>query len=311
MTFESNSQLTRIGSEIFSYSSLQSIVIPRNVQFIDGSAFIDLTLFSISVESGNDIFVVEKGVLIDVLHHKLIRNFSTFSAIEVGMNIEIVGSGCFSYCESLSSITFGSNSQLTRIESFALSDSSLQSILIPRNVEILEPYCFSFCKSLSSITCESNSHLTRIKSGAFSFSSSSLQIILVPSTILFIASDAADLVSQITLVDGVCCPEFDRWIELQRSGIAIDFRRIERVGFDIRCLRDYIVNLSGFEERSMICESNEISSQIYHRIEDELLVSLISKPLSADISESEIENEIEKLFRSVLFCRLSPTVSGN
>jgi hypothetical protein len=82
--FESNSHLRRIESEAFSYSSLQSMIIPRNVQFIDVSAFIDVTLSSVSIESGNDIFIIENDILIDVLHHKLIRNFSTSSAIEIG-----------------------------------------------------------------------------------------------------------------------------------------------------------------------------------------------------------------------------------
>jgi hypothetical protein len=96
ITFESNSHLTRIESEAFSDSSLQSIVIPRNIRFIDGSAFIGVTLSSISIESGNDIFVIENDFLIDVLHHKSIRNFSKSSAIEIGRNIEIRGSNCFS-----------------------------------------------------------------------------------------------------------------------------------------------------------------------------------------------------------------------
>jgi hypothetical protein len=224
ITFESNSRLTTIEWEVFSYSSLQSIVIPRNVQFIDAFAFIDVTLSSISIESGNETFVIENDILIDVLHHKLIRNFSKSSKIEIGMNIEIVGSQCFSSCKSVSSITFELNSHLTQIESEAFSDSSLQSILIPMNVEILGSECFSFCKSLSSITFESNSHLARIESEAFS--SSSLQSIFIPSTILFIASDAVDSPSQIRLVDGDSCPEFDRWLQLKRSGMAIDFRRI-------------------------------------------------------------------------------------
>jgi hypothetical protein len=111
--FESSSCLTRTGSEAFYESSLQSIVIPRNVQFIDVSAFIGVTLSSISIESGNEIFVFENDILIDVLHHKLIRNFSKSSGIEIGKNIRMVGSNCFSYCESLSSITFESNSLLT------------------------------------------------------------------------------------------------------------------------------------------------------------------------------------------------------
>jgi hypothetical protein len=379
--------LTRIESIVFLSSSLQSIVIPRNVQFIDGSAFINVTLLSISIESGNEIFVIEHDFLIDILHHKLIRNFSKSSSIEIGMNIEIVGTNCFSNCESLFSITFESNSRLTRIESSAFSSSSLQSILIPRNVEILESRCFSFCHSLSSITFESNSHLTRIESKAFyksrlrsiliprnvevlgskcfsnceslssitfesnsrltriessafhdsslqsiliprnveilgsncfsnceslssirfesnslltrieyeAFAYSSLQSIMIPSTILFVASDAIGIDLQVRFVDGDSCPEFSRWLELKQSGIAVDFRRIHRVGFDVPCLGDYIVNLSAFETRSLICGSDEIPNAIYHRIEDEFLVVMKSKPSSENVEESQIENEIEPL----------------
>jgi uncharacterized protein YuzB (UPF0349 family) len=91
ITFESNSRLTRIESEVFSSLSLQSIVIPRNVQFIDGFAFINLNLSSISIESGNKIFVIENDFLIDILDHKLIRNFSKSFAIDIAENIEIFG----------------------------------------------------------------------------------------------------------------------------------------------------------------------------------------------------------------------------
>jgi hypothetical protein len=147
--FESNSQLGRIKSFAFADSSPHSIVTPRNVGFLDGSAFTDVILSSISIESGNEIVVIEDDFLIDVVHHKLIRNFSKSSAIEIGRNVEIFGSKCFSDCSSLSSITFESNSHLTRIESEAFFWLSLQSILIPRNLEIVCSECFSSCKSLS------------------------------------------------------------------------------------------------------------------------------------------------------------------
>jgi hypothetical protein len=117
-------------------------------------------LSSISIELGNEIFVIEHDFLIDVVHHKLIRNFSKLSSIEIGSNIEILGSNCFSHCHSLLSITFGSDSHLTRIESEAFNESSLQSILIP-------------------------------------------------STILFIASNAVGSRSQIRLIGGDSCPQFD------------------------------------------------------------------------------------------------------
>jgi hypothetical protein len=118
---------------------------------------------------------------------------------------------------------------------------------------------------------------------------------LIPSTILFIAFDAFDIHSEITLVDGECCPEFDRWLELRRSGISSDFRRIERVGFGLRCLRDYDINLSMFEERSMIVKSDEFPNEIYDRFEDELLIVVKSIPHSESVEKSTIDHEIEKL----------------
>jgi hypothetical protein len=45
------------------------------VQFIDGSAFAETKLDSVSVEAGSDIVHVKQEFLIDIVHHKLIRNF--------------------------------------------------------------------------------------------------------------------------------------------------------------------------------------------------------------------------------------------
>jgi hypothetical protein len=79
------------------------------------------------------------------------------------------------------SISFKSDSRLTRIESEAFSYSSLQSLLIPSNVEILCSECFPNCKSLLSISFESNSRLTRIESSAFPYSS--LQLLVIRSRV--------------------------------------------------------------------------------------------------------------------------------
>jgi hypothetical protein len=95
ISFESNSVLKRIESSAFSSSSFQSIVISRSVQFIDGSPFESTKLYLISIEAGKDIFHVEHEFLIDIVHHKLIRNFSISSKIEIPRTIEILGSRCF------------------------------------------------------------------------------------------------------------------------------------------------------------------------------------------------------------------------
>jgi hypothetical protein len=179
--FELNSRLTRIESEVFSSSSLQSIVIPPNIQFIDGSAFLSLKSFSISIESGNETFAIENDFLFDTVGRKLIYNISSSSNITIPAHIEVLGSECFSCCQSVSLISFESNSQLARIDRSAFSSSSLQSIVIPRSVELLCSYCFSKCDSVSSFSFESNSHLKRIES--YVFYASSLQSIVIPAAV--------------------------------------------------------------------------------------------------------------------------------
>jgi hypothetical protein len=126
-------------------------------------------------------------------------------------------------------------------------------------------------------------------SEAFSFPFSSLHFILISSTILFIASDAIEITSEIRLIDGDSCPEFARWLQLNRSGIRADFRRIEKVGLSLPCLKDYHLNISEFKERSMICESGAESNGIYDRVEDEFLVVVKSISLREGIEETAIE----------------------
>jgi serine/threonine protein kinase len=78
------------------------------------------------------------------------------------------------------------------------------------------------------------------------------------------------------------------------------------MGFDVPRLGDYIVNFSVFEERSIICESDEVPNEIHDRIEDGFLTVMKSKPHSENVSESEIENEIEKLINLRHPCIVAP-----
>jgi hypothetical protein len=94
-----------------------------------------------------------------------------------------IGKSCFSRCQSLSTLSFESNSKLDRIEGSAFSGcSSLKSICIPSSVRILCESCFSQCQSLSTLSFESNSKLDRIEAQAFS-ECSSLKSIFIPSSV--------------------------------------------------------------------------------------------------------------------------------
>jgi hypothetical protein len=82
----------------------------------------------------------------------LIRYFGDDDIVFIPRTVEIIGSSCFSYCESLSSVLIESGSLLRRIEPEAFFNSSLPSIVIPRSVEIISSSCFSHCNSLSSVS---------------------------------------------------------------------------------------------------------------------------------------------------------------
>jgi hypothetical protein len=182
---------------------------------------------------------------------------------------------------------------MIHIESSAFSYSSLQSILIPSSVEILGSSCFSQCRSLSSITFESNSRLIRIESEAFSYSS--LQSIVIPSTILFIGSDAVSTCQNISLVGETSCSEFDGWLNLITSGLAVDFRRILRANSGLRELKAYVVNVSGFEEKSMIVESDKVFNEIYCRADDGVLFVVTSNSRPDWVEKSQLEHKVENL----------------
>jgi hypothetical protein len=98
-------------------------------QFIDSSALCSIKSLSCKIECGNDRFAIENECLIDILHHKLIRNCSDSSHIRIPSSVEILGPSCFAWCSSLSSISFESPSRLARVESRAFADSDVRVVL--------------------------------------------------------------------------------------------------------------------------------------------------------------------------------------
>jgi hypothetical protein len=133
----------------------------------------------------------------------------------IPFNIEIICSSCFSYCKSLSSISFENDSRLRRIESDAFFASALESITIHRGVEILSSSCFSYCKSLSSISFESSA-LSWIDSAAFA--GTVLHFVLLPESVVFIAGDAFPRSCEVLTSNIDSCQEFNEWNEARQSG---------------------------------------------------------------------------------------------
>jgi hypothetical protein len=91
------------------------------VEAIHGSALARTGISKIIVEDGNRYFRVAGDFLLDFEGTSLIRYFGSDSIVDLPHHIEVLCSGCFHDCASLCSLTFKSGSELTCIETIALS----------------------------------------------------------------------------------------------------------------------------------------------------------------------------------------------
>ena len=97
--------------------------------------------------------------------------------------ITSIGENAFNGCESLTSVLFGKNSQLSSIGPGAFNYCySLESITIPESVTNIGSDAFIYCYGLRSVTFGENSQLTSIGEGAFNWCES-LESITIPASI--------------------------------------------------------------------------------------------------------------------------------
>jgi hypothetical protein len=143
-------------------------------------------------------------------------------AICVSSYIQTI-SGGFCPRNSVSAVTFESDSQLFRIERRVFHEcKSLRSICIPSSLETLCPQCFSQCGRLSSLTFEPGSRLSWIQDRAF-WSCNSLRSICLPAGVeeLDAAFAFCDL-RAISIADGNCHFKVDGDFLVDFAGISIN-----------------------------------------------------------------------------------------
>lgn len=133
-------------------------------------------------------------------------NNTAITSVVLPDSITSIGENAFNGCESLTSVTFGKNSQLSSIGPGAFNYCySLESITIPESVTNIGSDAFYYCCGLRSVTFGENSQLTSIGEGAFNWCES-LESITIPDSVTSIGEGAfcccAKLTS-ITIPDGV------------------------------------------------------------------------------------------------------------
>ncbi len=110
-------------------------------------------------------------------------NNTAITSVVLPDGITSIGEKAFNGCESLTSVLFGKNSQLSSIGPGAFNYCySLESITIPESVTNIGSDAFIYCYGLRSVTFGENSQLTSIGDGAFNWCES-LESITIPASV--------------------------------------------------------------------------------------------------------------------------------
>lgn len=126
--FSENSELKSIGNYSFSNSSIESIIIPKNVEFIGESAFYNTKLESIEFSKESKIKILNEGVFEN----------SQINSILIPSSVTQIKERSLSNCNQLKSISFASNSKLNSIEKNSFLNSPIESLTIPSSVTNLK-----------------------------------------------------------------------------------------------------------------------------------------------------------------------------
>jgi hypothetical protein len=181
--------LQRIEANAFISTCLTEVELPNSVRSISGSAFDRELLKSISIHSCPTNFSFRDGMLEEACGRVLVFYFGSAVSIVIGRSVEMIGDNCFNDCDTLTSVSFESDSVLERIGGWAFAFGKLTGgIVLPRSVRVLAGWCFHACKLLTSVTFESGSRLSEI--GEWAFRESGLRSIVIPASILVIGECA-------------------------------------------------------------------------------------------------------------------------
>ena len=180
--------VTNIGDCAFSLcGSLTSITIPDSVTIIGDSAFSDTNLTEINVNTSNNNYSSENGVLYNKNKTILIAYpmGKTASFFIIPDSITSIGDNAFYKCTNLTSITIPNS--VTSIGDYAFYKcTNLTSIIIPNSVTSIGDYAFSICTNLASVII-SNS-ITNIRRGTFSYCRN-LTSVTIPDSITSIGDE--------------------------------------------------------------------------------------------------------------------------
>jgi hypothetical protein len=152
IAFDPASQLQEIRRDAFWRVPVQVLIFPAGIRHLSGSAFAETRLERLSFSPLSKNFTVCDSIIENISGRCLIRYFGEGDPVRIESSIEGICEGCFKSCESVKSVVFEENSQLSRLEARAFYGSCLRSIHLPASVTVIGEDCFASCDSVLSIT---------------------------------------------------------------------------------------------------------------------------------------------------------------
>lgn len=178
--------LKELGEAFVDHTSLKSVVIPASVQTITGSFKGCSSLETVTFASGSSLTSINRGTVQGKDYRYDYGAFEECTALKsiiIPSQVTLIDRLSFKKCTSLESVTFASNSKLTRIDGYGYKGTSnssdyyeisrtqgaftgcsaLKSIVFPKSLEYIGRCAFASCTSLVSVDFESGSNLTTIE----------------------------------------------------------------------------------------------------------------------------------------------------
>jgi hypothetical protein len=141
----------------FAWAALTDLIIPGYISSCAGSALAGLQLRTFSFSGISMNYCIRDSFVQHFSGQFLIRYLGIKVSVVIDSSVEVIGEPCFFSCESLVSVTFETNLQLSCLESDAFCRSGLQSINHPGSLEKIHELSFSPFKSLAFVTFEAYS----------------------------------------------------------------------------------------------------------------------------------------------------------
>jgi hypothetical protein len=186
LQFESESTLTELEDSVFDEcKDLELISLPASLTNVHGSAFAKAKVQRILVDAGNRHLQVLGDFLIGVSQSRLIRYFGSSSVIILSRSVEVIGSYCFLDCTDLMSLSFESESKLTRIGRNNFQGCPVRSIVVPASVTQIRGGAFTGSGIRKISIEEGNGHFCAIGQFLFDITQTSLIVSQFPTKLHF------------------------------------------------------------------------------------------------------------------------------